>query len=209
MAGDIYMNEAKGVKIKKVRCYAPTVVTPLHIRQQRDMSKKEYKQQYNVTLDGNYCMAIYEGIIKGKMKRTYEIINMIDASNYYKESSGLTKLYPIAPEEKNGMKYRCKVTTGTQIILLQSDDEEIDLTDSKEVSARMYYVAIMKKDGRLILRHNQEARDAGKLAKESRAGAYKTSDSYRSQIALTLSDFHALVEGVDFDINVLGEIKRK
>ena len=209
MAGDIYMNEAKGVKIKKVRCYAPTVVTPLHIRQQRDLSKKEYKQQYNVTLDGNYCMAIYEGIIKGKMKRTYEIVNMIDASNYYKESSGLTKLYPIAPEEKNGMKYRCKVTTGTQIILLQSDDEEIDLTDSKEVSARMYYVAIMKKDGRLILRHNQEARDAGKLAKESRAGAYKTSDSYRSQIALTLSDFHALVEGVDFDINVLGEIKRK
>ena len=209
MAGDIYMNEAKGVKIKKVRCYAPTVVTPLHIRQQRDLSKKEYKQQYNVTLDGNYCMAIYEGLVKGKMKRTYEIVNMIDASNYYKESSGLTKLYPIAPEEKNGMKYRCKVTTGTQIILLQSDDEEIDLTDSKEVSARMYYVAIMKKDGRLILRHNQEARDAGKLAKESRAGAYKTSDSYRSQIALTLSDFHALVEGVDFDINVLGEIKRK
>lgn len=209
MAGDIYMNETKGVKIKKVRCYAPTVVTPLHIRQQRDLSKKEYKQQYNVTLDGNYCMAIYEGVVKGKMKRTYEIVNMIDASNYYKESSGLTKLYPIAPEEKNGMKYRCKVTTGTQIILLQSDDEEIDLTDSQEVSARMYYVAIMKKDGRLILRHNQEARDAGKLAKESRAGAYKTSDSYRSQIALTLSDFHALVEGVDFDINVLGEIKRK
>ena len=209
MAGDIYMNEAKGIKIKKVRCYAPTVVTPLHIRQQRDLSKKEYKQQYNVTLDGNYCMAIYEGIIKGKMKRTYEIVNMIDASNYYKESSGLTKLYPIAPEEKNGMKYRCKVITGTQIILLQSDDEDIDLTDSKEVSARMYFVAIMKKDGRLILRHNQEARDAGKLAKESRAGAYKASDSYRSQIALTLSDFHALVEGVDFDINVLGEIKRK
>ena len=209
MAGDIYMNEAKGVKIKKVRCYAPTVVTPLHIRQQRDLSKKEYKQQYNVTLDGNYCMAIYEGIIKGKMKRTYEIVNMIDASNYYKESSGLTKLYPIAPEEKNGMKYRCKVTTGTQIILLQSDDEEIDLTDYRELSARMYYVAIMSKDGRLVLRHNQEARTADVLNKEQRAGAYKKTDEYRSQIRLTLSDFHALVEGVDFDINVLGEIKRK
>ena len=209
MSGDIYMNEAKGVKIKKVRCYVPTVVTPLHIRQQRDLSKKEYKQQYNVTLDGNYCMAIYEGLVKGKMKRTYEIINMIEASNYYKESSDLTKLYPIAPEEKNGMKYRCKVTTGMQIILLQSDDEEIDLTDTNETSARMYYVAIMKKDGRLILRHNQEAREANILKKETRAGAYKATDSYRSQISLTLSDFHALVEGVDFDINVLGEIKRK
>ena len=209
MTGDIYMNEAKGVKIKKVRCYAPTVVTPLHIRQQRDLSKKEYKQQYNVTLDGNYCMAIYEGLVKVKMKRTYEIVNMIEASNYYKESSGLTKLYPIAPEEKNGMKYRCKVTTGTQIILLQSDDEEIDLADPKELSARMYYVAIMQKDGRLQLRHNQEAREATVLKKEARAGAYKKTDEYRSQITLSLSDFHALVEGVDFDINVLGEIKRK
>ena len=209
MSGDIYMNEAKGVKIKKVRCYVPTVVTPLHIRQQRDLSKKEYKQQYNVTLDGNYCMAIYEGIIKGKMKRTYEIVNMIDASNYYKESSGLTKLYPIAPEEKNGMKYRCKVTTGTQIILLQSDDEEIDVKDVHSISSRLYYVAIMQKDGRLILRHNQEAREATALRKEARAGAYKKTDEYRSQITLSLSDFHALVEGVDFEINVLGEIKRK
>ena len=154
-------------------------------------------------------MAIYEGLVKGKMKRTYEIVNMIEASNYYKESSGLTKLYPIAPEEKNGMKYRCKVTTGTQIILLQSDDEEIDLADPKELSARMYYVAIMQKDGRLQLRHNQEAREATVLKKEARAGAYKKTDEYRSQITLSLSDFHALVEGVDFDINVLSEIKRK
>lgn len=209
MASDIYMNEAKGVKIKKVRCFTPSVVTPLHIRQQRDLSKKEYKQQYNVTLDGNYCMAIYEGIVKGKKKRTFEIVDMIEAANYYKESSGLTKLYPIAPEEKNGMKYRCKVTTGTQIILLQSDDEEIDVTDVQSISARMYYVAIMKKDGRIILRHNQEAREASVLSKESRAGAYKATDSYRSQIALSLSDFHALVESVDFEINVLGEIKMK
>lgn len=209
MAGDIFMNEEKGIKIKKVRCFTPTVVAPLHIRQQRDLSKKEYKQQYNVTLDGNYCMAIYEGIVKGKRKRTFEIVNMIEASDYYKESSGLSKLYPIAPEEKNGMKYRCKVTTGTQIILLESDDEEIDFADSRELSARMYYVAIMKKDGRLILRYNQEAREASILAKESRAGAYKKTDDYRSQITLSLSDFHALVEGVDFEINVLGEVKRK
>ena len=154
-------------------------------------------------------MAIYEGIVKGKKKRTYEIVNMIDASNYYKESSGLTKLYPIAPEEKNGMKYRCKVTKGTQIILLQSDDEDIDLTDSKDVSARLYYVAIMEKDGRIMLRHNQEAREAKLLRQETCSGAYKKSDPYRSQRRISLSDFHALVEGVDFDINVLGEIIRK
>ncbi len=206
MEEDIFMNEEKGIKIKKVRCYTPSVTNPLHIRTHRDLSRKDYKRQFHVTLDGNYCMAIYEGEVKGKMKRTYEIVNMIDAAAYFKESAGLTNLYPIAPEEKNGMKFRCVVRTGTQIILLQSDDEEIELVNKKELSRRFYYVAVMQKDGRIVLRYNQDAREATILKKERKSGAYKVGEQYRSEIMLSLSDFHALVEGVDFKINVLGEI---
>ena len=44
------------------------------------------------------------------------------------------------------------------------------------------------------------------LKKERKSGAYKTGEQYRSEIMLSLSDFHALIEGVDFKINVLGEI---
>ena len=206
MEEDIFMNEEKGIKIKKVRCYTPSVTNPLHIRTHRDLSRKDYKRQFHVTLDGNYCMAIYEGEVKGKMKRNYEIVNMIDAAAYFKESTGLTNLYPIAPEEKNGLKFRCAVRTGTQIILLQSDDEEIELVNKKELSRRFYYVAVMQKDGRIVLRYNQDAREATILKKERKSGAYKVGEQYRSEIMLSLSDFHALVEGVDFKINVLGEI---
>ena len=137
--------------------------------------------------DGNYCMAIYEGEVKGKMKRTYEIVNMIDAAAYFKKSADMTKRYPIAPENKNGLKYRCTVRTGTQIILLQSDDEEINLKNIEDIARRFYYVAVMQSDGRIVLR-------------------YKVGELYRSEVMLSLSDFHALVEGVDFKINVLGEI---
>ena len=206
MAGDIFMNKEKGIKIKKVRCFTPSVTNPLHIRKQRDVSRKEYKRQFHVTLDGNYCMAIYEGEVKGKMKRTYEIINMIDAAAYFKKSAGLTKLYPIAPESKNGLKYKCTVRTGTQIILLQSDNEEINLANKEDIARRFYYVAIMRTDGRIVLRYNQDARDATTLKKERKSGAYKVGEQYRSEIMLSLSDFHALVEGVDFKINVLGDI---
>jgi CRISPR-associated endonuclease Csn1 len=208
MEEDIFMNEAKGIKIKKVRCFTPSVTNPLHIRSHRDMSLREYKRQYHVTLDGNYCMAIYEDEVKGKMKRTYEIVNMIDAANYFKDSSGLTKNYPIAPETKNGLKYRCSVRTGTQIILLQSDDEEINLNDLEDIVRRFYYVAVMRSDGRIVLRYSQDARDATSLKKERKSGAYKVGEQYRSEIMLSLSDFHALVEGVDFKIDALGEIKR-
>jgi CRISPR-associated endonuclease Csn1 len=203
----IFMNEKKGIKIKKVRCYTPSVTNPLHIRTHRDKSQKEYKRQFHVTLDGNYCMAIYEGEVKGKMKRTYEIVNMIDAASYFKKSADLTKRYPIAPETKNGLKYRCTVRTGTQIILLQSDNEELNLADKDDLARRFYYVAVMQKDGRIVLRYNQDARDATTLKKERKSGVYKVGEQYRSEIMLSLSDFHALVEGVDFKINVLGEIE--
>ena len=206
MEEDIFMNREKGIKIKKVRCFTPTVTNPLHIRTHRDESIKEYKRQFHVTLDGNYCMAIYEGEVKGKMKRTYEIVNMIDAAAYYKKSADLTKQYPIAPENKNGLKYRCSVRTGTQIILLQSDNEEINLEDKEDLARRFYFVAVMRSDGRVVLRFNQDARDATTLKKERKSGAYKVGEDYRSEIMLSLSDFHALVEGVDFKINVLGEI---
>lgn len=206
MEEDIFMNREKGIKIKNVRCFTPTVTNPLHIRTHRDESRKEYKRQFHVTLDGNYCMAIYEGEVKGKMKRTYEIVNMIDAAAYYKKSADLAKQYPIAPENKNGLKYRCSVRTGTQIILLQSDNEEINLEDKEDLARRFYFVAVMQKDGRIVLRYNQDARDATTLKKERKSGAYKAGEEYRSEIMLSLSDFHALVEGVDFRINVLGEI---
>lgn len=75
MSGTIWMNEEKQIPIKKVRCYTPSVTKPLNIRQQRDVSSKEYKQQYHVTNDSNYLLALYIGKDKkGKEKREFEII---------------------------------------------------------------------------------------------------------------------------------------
>lgn len=209
MAGDIYMNEAKGILIKKVRCYTPSVTQPLDIRRHRDLSRKEYKQQFHVTPDGNYCLAIYEGEVNGKTKRTYETVNMLDAADYFKKRIGQKMQNTIVPGIKNGLKYRCSVRTGTQIILLESDDEKINLTNAENLARRLYHVAVMRSDGRIVLRYNQDARDATTLKKERKSGAYKVGEQYRSEIMLSLSDFHALVEGYDFTITPLGEIKLK
>ena len=201
----IYMNESKKILIKKVRCYYKAK-EPLHIRNHRDKSDKEYKRQFHVETDGNYCFAIYEGIVKGKIKRTFDVVNMLDAARYYRRSSDIRHSYPISAEVKNGLRYRCLLKTGTMLILLQSYDEEIDVSNSVLVSKRLYYVAIMNKDGRIILRHHQEAREATILKKERNAGAFNDSDVYRSEISMSMSNFNALVEGYDFEINALGEI---
>lgn len=88
MSGTIWMNEEKQIPIKKVRCYTPSVTKPLNIRQQRDVSSKEYKQQYHVTNDSNYLLALYIGKDKkGKEKREFEIINMLQTAQYFKTSN--------------------------------------------------------------------------------------------------------------------------
>ena len=87
MSGTIWMNEEKQIPIKKVRCYTPSVTKPLNIRQQRDVSSKEYKQQYHVTNDSNYLLALYIGKDKkGKEKREFEIINRVSSSLFLKTS---------------------------------------------------------------------------------------------------------------------------
>lgn len=205
ISGDIYMREPD-IKIRKVRCYVSNTKL-LQIRNHRDVSKKEYKRQFNVAVDGNYCMAIYEGVDKkGNTKRTYEIVNTYEAAKYFKTSANKMLNKEIVPTVKNGLQYRGMVKTGTHIILLEDDKEKIDVNDTRSISDRLYNVAIMQKDGRIILRHSQEARPATELKKETRAGAYKKTDSYRSQISMSLSDFHALIEGYDFNIDIIGNV---
>lgn len=200
----IYMNDEKGIRIKKVRCYA-ILTNPIDIRHHRDASDKAYKQQIYVAPDTNYCMAIYEGEVKGKVERKYEVVNMLDAAHYYKESADLTAYYPLAPQEKDGLPYRCLVRKGTQVIFLQSADEVIDIADTKSLAKRLYYLTGIETDCRITFQHNQEARESSSLPKN--AGAYNEQKAYRPIMRIRLKDFHALVEGVDFDINVLGEIK--
>src|SRR5574344_2803395 len=60
--------------------------------------------------------------------------------------------------------------------------------------------------GTITLLHHQEASQS-KLLKQTN-GPYKINDKYRPVIFLYHSQINALIEGVDFNINELGEIKR-
>jgi CRISPR-associated endonuclease Csn1 len=59
--------------------------------------------------------------------------------------------------------------------------------------------------GTIVMRHHQEARMAKDI--KTTNGAFKDADPYRPSIIQLHTQFKALVEGVDFKINVLGEIE--
>ncbi len=213
IADGIFMNEAKGIRINKVRCYAKAVKKPLNIRMQRDLSPKEYKQQYHVQNEGNYLLAIYEGEVKGKVKRAYELVKSIEAAEFFKRSTSRDDYPSMVPLTKNNLPLKHQLRIGQHVLLYENTSEEINFSDVNDMSKRLYYITglsylpVGKGFGNIVMRHHQEARMAKDIKTSN--GIFKNSDSYRPSILQLHTQFKALVEGEDFVITALGDIKPK
>lgn len=216
MTGVIWMNEEKQIPIKKVRCYTPSVTKPLNIRQQRDISVKEYKQQYHVVNDGNYMLALYIGKDKkGKEKRDFEIVNMLQTAQYYRTSNDKEavggNIVPIKSEHDFPFAYSLKI--GTMVLLYEKSPNEVWDASTKERGRRLYKItglSSMTINGCAYATINMRNHEEARLSKEIKAknGAYKQGEEFRPAIIMLHTQFNALVQGYDFEINELGEIKR-
>ncbi len=211
----IWMNEEKRIPIRKVRCYQPSVTNPLHIRQQRDVSTKDYKRQFHVANDDNYLLAVYAGKDKkGKEKRTFELINRLQAAEYFRTSNDKEAVgWNLVPEKsKEGYPLAFTLKIGTMVLLYEKSPAEVLEATPKELGRRLYKVTSMSSQlisgnpyASLVLRHHEEARQ--KTSLKLQAGAYKDGENLRPLIFLRHTQLHALVQGYDFEINELGEIR--
>lgn len=210
----IWMNREKHIPIKKVRIFTPSVTRPINIRQQRDQSRFEYKRHFHVQNDRNYMMAIYIGHDKkGKEKRAFEIVNNIDTARYHKRSNDsmdglvpqthLDSGYPLA--------YCLKI--GTMVLLYDESPEEVWDLDRKDLVKRLYKVVGLSSMvissyyyGTISLVYHQDARQSTEIKLKN--GVYKTGEEFRSGIKMLHTQIKALIQGVDFEINDLGEIRR-
>lgn len=216
-AKTVWMNEEKGVPIRKVRLFT-TVTQPTDLKKHRDLSPKEYKQHYHVTNAGNYCMAIYEGADKkGKIKRTFEIVSNLEAAKYFKASADKTargELVPISdPETHYPMKYLLKA--GTMVLFYEHTPEELYDCSPEELAKRLYKVTGLStmtiqgkyKYGTIAFRHHGEARPSVELKEVS--GEWKIGEKYRPAIGMNHNQPKALIEGKDFELTITGEIRFK
>lgn len=215
VAGTVYLNEAKGVVIKKVRCVANDVKSPNAIRQHRDVSRHEYKRQYYVTNDENYVMAIYEGVEKGKTAREYKLVSNLAAAQRLKKS--VKEHEEVVPAKSpKGFSLRYVLRKGLHVILYEHTPEEVAHMDTKGLSKRLYvitglsYMPVKRgryNYGKVTLRHHQEARKANDV--KTIMGEYKEGEAYRGGIYMLHTQFKALIEGVDFTLSVLGGVTLK
>ena len=206
MSSTIWMNEEKQIPIKKVRCYT-SIKNPIFFdkKKQRDLSDKEYKRNYYVTTKGNYIVALYVGSTKtGKRKTFYEFVNMMEAADYYKTSNDKSVVgHNIVPLEKDDCQLAFILKKGTMVIFYKDTKEEVWDYSQKETVRNLYYVSVIESDGRVTFKYHQEAR----LDEELPRNASDTSD-IKPKIRIGLASAKILVQGYDFEINELGEIKR-
>ena len=189
------------------------MTSPLNIRQHRDASSKDYKQAFHVANDTNYCMAIYEGLIKNKVKQDFELVKSIEAATYFKGSTCRTDYPTLVPDKSNReLPLKAILRIGTMVLLYEETPTEIDFSDKKDLARRLYkvtglsYLATKSGDyGRITLKYHQEARQSKDIKSENIA--FKMREEPRPAIMLLHTQFRALVEDIDFHINALGEIE--
>ena len=213
MSKPICFNEAKGVYIKKVRIYTPSVTSPIRLKRHQMLSRFDHKQEYYVANDGNYCMAIYEGTdARGKTKRTFQIVNNLEAAKFY---NGKTSRYDLVPQsDENDFPLKYILRSGTMVLFYENSPEELYDCSRAELSKRLYKLmgfstltVSNNSYGRLTFKHHQEARPAGEL--KAKNGTWSTTEEYRPIIGLLHTQLNMLVEGYDFELTVTGEIKFK
>ena len=213
----VWMNEELRIPIKKVRIYTPTVTNPIKLKGHRDKSLHEHKRYLHVKNDGNYCMAIYEGNNnKGKVIRSYKLVNNLDAVNYFNGKTDLDSLVPYSDEK--GLPLKCILKTGTMVLFYEKSPRELYECRTEELSKRLYKVTGMsistisqggkKYDyGMVTCRYHLEARRSSDL--KVKKGEWKCGEDYRPIIELSHKQFNAYVEDYDFDMTSSGQVKFK
>ena len=214
VAETIWMNKELQIPIKKVRIYTPTVTNPIRLKGHRDKSVHKHKRFFHVKNDGNYCMAIYEGNNdKGKVIRSYKLVNNLEAVNYYNGKTGLDNLVPYSDDKDLPLK--CILKIGTMVLFYEKSSKELYECGVEELSKRLYKVTgmsslVIKQGerrydyGTIELRYHLEAQRSSDLKASN--GEWKQNGEIRPSIKIYHSQLNACVEGYDFSITPSGQI---
>ncbi len=195
------------IPIKKIRYFATDVKVPLEIKKHRDVSRHEHKQHYFAKNDSNYCMAIYEGFdSKKRLKRDFELVNNIDAGEYYKLNNKNHRenhdLIP-NPHNKSNLPLKYILKKGIMVLMYENDINEILELSGIDLLKRLYKLVKFDVQGRVTFRPHSEAKQASKL-KEVYSVDFNIQ---KEQIRLQVSKLNILVEDYDFKISASGKLE--
>ncbi|MFA7173569.1 MAG: type II CRISPR RNA-guided endonuclease Cas9 [Kiritimatiellia bacterium] len=197
----IWLNQEKGVPIKRVRVFAhPKVKSLISIRKHRDVSKQGHKSHQMVANGSNYITALYRGVVKGKMKADWKIVSAFEAVKAEREGTW-AQLLPDVDEKGLLLKHRLK--SGSHVLFWENSADELKTMNSAELSQRLYYVSVME-GARVKFNHHQTALTSNKLGDgESKINF---GPLFHNRVYVSVNGINILVQGADFELDVRGRI---
>lgn len=200
--------------IRHIRCYAKAgkgylgYDKALHIKQQTYLSDKDYKRSFHVQNADNYLCLLYQGVKKGTVDRVVRFINPFEIAKL-----SIQKVEQLASEPYYASLTKGKVTytltaiikSGTRMLFWDKHPEEIRDLDKGQLLKRLFVTDNFNNSGTdyIYLKHHDYAGDDS--AQSKGVTNFVSSDSPQL-LKLTPNNLNALIENVDFEIDILGNI---
>ena len=181
----------------------------LTVKSQTFKSIHEYKNHFYAKNDTNYLCLLYEGINKGKLERTFKFINLLEAANLGLSSSDEIMNEPYYAEIIEGKKnYRLRAVlkTGTKVLMWDNSPDELTELDNSGLSTRLFKVYKFNSMGSnfIYLQNHIEARPDYEIDSDD---AKYENGKYQPRLHLVANNFNCLIEGCDFEIDGIGNVK--
>lgn len=198
--------------IRHVRCFSSAVKKAeslLTVKEQTNPSKFEHKRNYYAATGDNYLLLLYEGIVKGKLKREMQIVSLFDIANLKSSGLQLKSIKQLANEaaykvsKNGGFPLKEILKKGIRVLFFETSVEEIDLHNKQDLNKRLYVLNNFNNMPEIIFRHHLEARPYNK----NYASSKYTNSEIKPFLRLTsLTALNFLVEGDDFLISPTGDV---
>lgn len=201
--------------IRHVRCFVKagrgflTYDKSLQIKAQTHLSEKsllhlpnrEHKSYVSVVNDENCLMLLYACVSKGNIKRAARILNPFEVAKIKAISPTISRLADISKESyystlqkrKDTYELYATLQPGTRVLKWENNIEELREMTEGELSKRLFYVKNFNNVGTNEL-------PKYRIHVQSHMDAMENTISYAPQ------DFKFLIEGVDFNMDMLGKI---
>lgn len=191
---------------RAVRIFCPRVKGAMSLKKQTYTSKHDYKRDYHVMNDGNYAMAVYEGMDEdGVTRARVTTLSNLEAVRRRRNYPG----QPLFPKMDDGgfrLKYVFRI--GQLVLFYEDAPGELYKCTELDLSRRLHRITgISQQDGRgtVTFVHHLEARSAKDLGKKQ--CAWSSGNEYCGRFTVRDAYIKVLVEGRDFRIDTTGKIE--
>lgn len=200
----IYMLDKKGNKVNRIRhirCYT-SVKNPLAIKKQTYLSSKEYKQNYYADMGDLYTLCKYEN--KDKKLTEYKIWSLFDICENRK--NGLPDIPDEIEDKEQHIKLSLtyKLKSGDILLIDQNEHNTLHEMDNADLSKHLYVIRGFENPSLINLVRHINAQTDKVLGKGE---SVKKDKPLPEKIRCRINTLKFMIEGQDFEITPMGEIK--